>query len=116
MNIVRYTHTDAQQVCDTVQRQLIRTAHLMTVIVDVGGGPAAQPDPYHSHLHEQTTYIAAGEILFLIEGEDPVRLGPGDLVAIASGQRHAIQLLTPTARLIDSFTPVREDFLPDTPH
>jgi hypothetical protein len=33
------------------------------------------------------------------------------MFAVPSGKKHAIQLLSPTARLIDSFNPVREDFL-----
>ncbi|MEG1934495.1 MAG: cupin domain-containing protein [Rikenellaceae bacterium] len=83
----------------------------MTVIVDLSNGPSKEPDPYHSHPHEQTTYVAHGEVLFLIEGQEPERLKEGDLVAIESGKNHAIQLLSRSARLIDNFTPVREDFL-----
>jgi hypothetical protein len=38
-------------------------------------------------------------------------LSAGDLVAIPSGRPHAIQLPSERARLVDSFNPVREDFL-----
>ncbi len=83
----------------------------MTVIVEFSGGPMAAPEPYHSHPHEQICYIAEGEIFYLEEGEEPVQLKAGDLFAVASGKKHAIQLLTSTAKLIDSFNPIREDFL-----
>lgn len=111
MSTIHYAKAVVTHVSDTVERRLIHTSQLMTVIVDFSGGPAASPDPYHSHPHEQTCYIAEGEVIFLIEGEAPARLKAGDLAAIPANIPHAIQLLTPTARLIDSFSPVREDFL-----
>jgi mannose-6-phosphate isomerase-like protein (cupin superfamily) len=93
------------------QRRLLYTGSLMTVVLDIDNGPWSAPDPFHSHPHEQTTYVAEGEVLLLSEGEEPKRLRAGDVVAIASGLPHAIQLLSVRARLVDSFTPIREDFL-----
>ena len=112
MQVLKYAETPAIAVSSSVERRFIYTEELMTVIVDLKNGPAAAPDPYHSHPHQQTTYVAEGEVMFLIEGRQPCRLTSGDMVAIPSGCLHAIRLLTPTARLVDSFTPVREDFLP----
>ena len=83
----------------------------MTVVLDIDNGPWAAPDPYHSHPHEQTTYIADGELLFLSEGDEPRHVRAGDLIAVPSGVPHSIQLLSPRARLVDSFNPIREDFL-----
>jgi quercetin dioxygenase-like cupin family protein len=56
------------------------------------------------------TYVAQGEVLFFI-GEESVRLAAGDMVAVPPDLPHRIQLLTPTVRLIDTFTPIRQDFL-----
>lgn len=111
MNILKYTKENGIKVKDSVERRFIYTETLMTVIVDFSNGPSATADPYHSHPHEQTTYIAEGEVMFFIEGETPERLKAGDLVAIPSNKNHAIQLISKTARLIDNFTPVRDDFL-----
>lgn len=111
MSVSKYSEAKVTKVSSTVERRLIHTSNLLTAIVDFYGGPAAVPDPYHCHPHEQTSYIAEGEVLFLIENETPVHLKTGDLFAVPSGKMHTIQLLTPTARLIDSFNPVREDFL-----
>jgi quercetin dioxygenase-like cupin family protein len=96
---------------DGVQRRLIHTPDLMMVVIDFNGGPWSQPDAPHSHVHEQTTYIAEGEIIFFCEGEDDQRLISGDMFAVPSGKSHTIQLLSKTAKLIDSFTPLREEFL-----
>jgi quercetin dioxygenase-like cupin family protein len=82
----------------------------MAVVIDFEDGPHAEPDPPHSHPHEQVTYVAEGELYFFVDGE-PHRLGPGDLIAVPGRVPHTIQLLTKTARLVDTFTPVRDDFL-----
>lgn len=111
MKIVKFEEIAPTRIGKTIERRLIHSNQLMTAIVDFSGGPMAEPDPYHSHPHEQTCYIAEGEVMFFEEGETPVHLKQGDMFAVASGKKHAIQLLTPTARLIDNFTPIREDFL-----
>ena len=94
-----------------VQRRLIYTDDLMMAVIDFSNGPWETPDPPHSHVHEQVTYIAEGEIIFFCEGEPDQRLKQGDMFSVPSGKEHTIQLLTKTAKLIDSFTPLREEFL-----
>ncbi len=94
-----------------LQRKIIHTDNLMTVLIDFSDGPWDKPEPPHSHPHEQTSYVAEGEIIFLCEGEADQHLKAGDMFAAPSGRPHTIQLLTEKARLVDSFNPVREDFL-----
>lgn len=91
-------------------RYLAHTDHLMMVVIDFEDGPAVQPDPPHSHPHEQVTYVAAGELLFFIDGT-PYRLETGDMITVPPDVPHTIQLLAPHVRLVDTFTPIREDFL-----
>jgi hypothetical protein len=38
-------------------------------------------------------------------------LKAGDMFEVPSGKLHTIKLLTEKARLVDSFSPIREDFL-----
>lgn len=94
-----------------LERRIIHTPQLMTVIVDFSDGPWAEAEPFHSHPHEQTCYIAEGEIIFYCEGEEDQHLKAGDMFAIPSGKKHTIRLLTHKARLIDSFNPIREEFI-----
>ena len=94
-----------------LSRRIIRTNHLMSVALDIAGGPWREAEPFHSHAHEQTTYVASGEVLFCSEGSAPERLNAGDLIAIPSGVPHSIQLLSASARLVDTCYPVREDFI-----
>jgi quercetin dioxygenase-like cupin family protein len=111
VTVVAYRDSEGERFRPGCERRIVHTSQLMTVLLDVEGGPWAAPDPYHSHPHEQTTFIAEGELLFLVEGNEPLHLRAGDLVAIPSGRPHAMQLLSERARLVDSFNPVREDFL-----
>ena len=91
-------------------RYLAHTPNLMVVVIDFEDGPADQPDPPHSHPHEQVTYVAEGELLFFID-DIPHKLGPGDLITVESNVPHFIQLLSSKVRLVDTFNPIREDFL-----
>ena len=111
MSVLRANDTVMTTVKEGVQRRLIHTDKLMMVVIDFENGPWAQPDPAHSHVHEQTTYVVEGEIIFFCEGESDQRLRPGDMFSVPSGKQHTIQLLTKTAKLIDSFTPIRNEFV-----
>lgn len=112
MPTIKYDQAPATALRPGVERRLGHTDHLMMVVLDLRDGPKAEPDPPHSHPHEQMCYVAEGEILFL-EGEQQTRLRPGDLFLVPAGRPHSIQQLTPTVRLVDCFSPIRQDFLED---
>lgn len=111
MSVLKFNESPAEIVREGLERRIIYTPHLMTVIVDFSNGPWTDAEPYHSHPHEQTCYLAQGEIIFYCEGELEQHLQAGDMFSVPSGQMHTIRLLTPTARLIDSFNPIRQDFI-----
>jgi quercetin dioxygenase-like cupin family protein len=111
VSFLSYRASQGERFREGCERRIVHTSQLMTVLLDVENGPWAAADPYHSHPHEQTTFVSEGELLFLVEGDAPRHLRAGDLVAIPSGRPHAMQLLSTRARLVDSFSPVREDFL-----
>ncbi len=113
--VLSYSATPAEKVRPGLQRRLVYTRDLMTAVLDFENGPWPAPDPFHSHPHEQITYLAEGEILCLAEGQEPIRMTAGDLFAVPSGVPHSIQLLSARARLVDTFNPPREDFLPRLP-
>ena len=108
--VLRTAETLGQPIAPGRTRHIIYTDHLMMVVIDFSDGPQSEPDPPHQHPHEQITYVAAGEVLFFIDGM-PHHLHPGDMIVVASGVPHTIQLLSPQVRLIDTFTPLRHDLL-----
>ena len=111
MAVLKFDEVPYEVVREGLQRKIIHTDNLMNVLIDFTDGPWEEPEPPHSHPHEQTSYVAEGEILFLCEGEPDQHLKAGDMFAVPSGRPHTIQLLTKRARLVDSFNPLREDFL-----
>lgn len=63
----------------------------------------------HDHFHSQTTYIESGRFRAHIDGEER-EIGPGDSVYIQPNARHGVTCIE-AGSLIDSFSPVRQDFL-----
>jgi quercetin dioxygenase-like cupin family protein len=111
MAVLQFDQVPYEIVRPGLERKIIYTKNLMTVLIDFSDGPWEQPEPPHSHVHEQTSYVAEGEIIFYCEGEPDQHLRAGDMFAVPSGKKHTVKLLTQNVRLVDSFNPVREDFL-----
>jgi quercetin dioxygenase-like cupin family protein len=104
-------HTPPTTVKPGVTRRLIHGNDLMTAVIDFDNGPWSEPEPPHKHVHEQVTYVAEGEIIFFCEGEPDQKLGAGDMFFVPSDKLHTVQLLTKRVRLIDSFNPIRREFI-----
>lgn len=63
----------------------------------------------HSHPHLQTSYVAEGVFEVTI-GDTTETIGAGGAYIVPSGVTHGVRALE-AGRLIDSFTPRRDDFL-----
>ncbi len=111
MAVIKFDEVPYEKVKEGLERKIIHTNELMTVLIDFSNGPWEEPEPPHAHPHQQTSYVAEGEIIFYCEGEPDQYLKAGDMYAIPSGLKHTVKLLTKKVRLVDSFYPVREDFL-----
>lgn len=97
---------------NTLRRQAY-TEHMMMTVVDFVNGPSPAAPPHH-HPHEQISCVAAGRVNFIIgEGENQTvdLLEPGDMVVVPPDAPHTVEPLSESARVIDCFYPVREDFL-----
>lgn len=64
----------------------------------------------HTHPHVQTTYCLEGSFEFQVGGvTHPITVG--DTLVMPADIRHGCKLLSEKGRLLDVFTPCREDFL-----
>ncbi|MEM8728869.1 MAG: cupin domain-containing protein [Pseudomonadota bacterium] len=63
----------------------------------------------HDHPHLQSTYVESGRFRFSVSGTE-FDVAAGDSFVIPSGARHGCVCLE-AGRLIDCFTPRRDDFL-----
>lgn len=111
MSVLKYHENNWEEVREGVFRKIVYLEKIMTVMIEFRNGPWSDAEPFHSHPHEQTCYIAQGEIVLFCEGEADQHLMEGDLFYIPSGKKHTIKVLSPMARLIDSFSPIRQDFI-----
>jgi len=79
---------------------------IMMVQVKFNKGALGSP---HQHFHTQATYVVSGKFEFTIDGQKQVVEG-GDGVYIEPNLLHSAICLE-EGMLIDTFSPVREDFL-----
>ncbi len=111
MPVLKFDEIEAEMVRPGLERKIIHTGNLMTVLIDFTDGPWEEKEPPHSHPHVQTSYVAAGEVIFYCEGEPDQHLKAGDMFYVFPNKKHTVKLVTKHVRLIDSFSPLREDFL-----
>jgi quercetin dioxygenase-like cupin family protein len=104
MPVLKLREVNSALVKPGVTRRFVHAKNLMLVVIDFDNGPWSQAEPMHFHVHEQATYVAEGEFIFFCEDEPDQKLSAGDMFWVASNKKHSI-------KLVDSFSPVREDFL-----
>ncbi len=100
------TYPEIQADPGVTRRVLSQNPELMVVKVAFENGAEGKP---HAHDHTQAVYVEAGRFRFTL-GDDTVEIGPGDSLVVPSGMRHGVVCLE-AGRLIDTFTPRRDDFL-----
>jgi len=110
MAVLREDECTKEMIGDRRERYLTHTDNLMMVVIDFNDGPTSEADPAHDHPHEQMSYVAEGEVIFFLDGE-PHPLKKGDMFTVPANIPHSVQLVTSHVRLVDTFTPLREDFL-----
>lgn len=64
----------------------------------------------HSHPHEQTSYVAEGEFEFEVNGTRE-KVQKGDSLYLPPNSVHGCACISEGGVLIDTFSPIREDFL-----
>jgi quercetin dioxygenase-like cupin family protein len=93
---------------DGAQRRILSYGGtLMAVQFTFDAGVASL---WHNHPHEQIGYVVSGEIDFIMDGHEPVRLTSGCSYYVPEGVKHNI-VTHAASVLLDCFTPLREDFL-----
>ncbi|TRW21528.1 cupin domain-containing protein [Flavobacterium zepuense] len=96
-----------ETVGEGVKRQITGyDVSLMTVKVAFETGAVGV---LHQHYHSQTSYVASGKFEVTVNGDVQV-LQTGDVFYAAPNIWHGVLCLE-AGMLIDSFSPIREDFL-----
>lgn len=88
------------------RRVLIHTPELMQVEFGFDKGAVGAP---HSHPHIQVSYVAEGSFEVTIDGKTEIVRQGGSFI-VPSGLVHSVVALE-KGRLVDVFTPMRQDFV-----
>lgn len=105
MSFINYNTKNKVNIFPGIQSAMEHSTHSTFGCVTLETGVIA---PIHSHPHEQWTYVLEGEMEFTLDGETQLLL-PGMGAFIASNVLHGAKAVT-ACKVIDVFTPVREDY------
>ncbi len=106
---IKSSDIPVENVSPGLSRQIMGyDSDIMLVKVDFEKGGIGEP---HSHPHQQVSYVVSGKFEVTINDKTEV-LGPGDAFLIPSNALHGAVCLE-AGTLIDTFSPLREDFLED---
>jgi quercetin dioxygenase-like cupin family protein len=114
-SLVAFQHRDwssipVERIAEGIERQMIWGERIMVCRLRL--------EPHvvtavHSHPHEQLTFVERGRVRFSVDGE-PRIASAGDLLVFPPHCEHGATMLDEEVVLIDTFSPVREDFLGGT--
>ena len=101
-------HTAARDLGGGVKRKVLSySQNLMACELTFEKGSVGAP---HTHPHEQIGYIISGKLVYQEEGQADKILETGDTYYVAPNVVHGVRILEDT-KLLDIFTPMREDFV-----
>ena len=112
-SLIAFQHTDwssvpAVRIADGIERQMVWGERIMVCRLRLDPRVVTA---VHSHPHEQVTFVARGRAEFFIDGRSRIA-SAGDVLVFPPRCEHGATMLDEEVVLIDTFSPVREDFLP----
>lgn len=113
-SVLAFQHRDwstvpVEQIADGIERQMVWGERLMVCRLHFAPNVVTA---VHTHPHEQITLVERGRVRFTVAGE-PVFASAGHVLHFPSNVEHGATMLDEEVVLIDIFTPLREEFLPD---
>ena len=96
----------ALQIWDGVHGRIVEGERITLVLVELDPGAVV---PTHSHPNEQLGILLEGSAEFVV-GDERRRIGPGGSWRILGGVPHEVRTGPDGAVLVESFSPVRDDW------
>ena len=97
------------QALDNGMRRKVVFSGQLTFVLLEAKGPTALPIALHQHPNDQISYVLDGRIIAKV-GKEERQIKKGDFFRVPANVPHGAQILSSSVRLIDVFTPPREDF------
>ncbi len=106
--LFNWSDIPAQDIAEGVKRQMIVGTNMMICRLQFAPHIVTTP---HDHPHEQITLVERGRARFIIGDEERIAVA-GDVIHIAPNCWHGATMLDEEVVLVDFFSPIRADFLP----
>jgi quercetin dioxygenase-like cupin family protein len=112
--LIEFRHRDwtsipSERIAEGVERQMVWGDRVMVCRLHLAPHTVTA---VHSHPHEQITLVERGRVDFFVEGQRRTA-SAGDVLVFPSNIRHGATMLDEEVVLVDIFSPLREDFLPE---
>jgi len=98
-------HREKKTISPGIEARTFWGENMLAAVVELEAGAVL---PTHQHHHEQISYILEGELEFDLDGESQI-VKTGDIVVIPSNVKHTVKVGEKAAKVLDMFSPVRED-------
>jgi quercetin dioxygenase-like cupin family protein len=105
----RWSEMPVESITPAIDRKFVTADRITLAQFQLKAGGVV---PQHAHENEQLSYVVAGALKFIVDGETIVA-SSGDVVQIPSGVAHAVEVLEDSF-VIDVFAPVRQDWIDRT--
>lgn len=106
MPFIDYTSKPRIKIWDNIYGQVHHSDRVTCGHLNIAAGVDL---PEHHHVQEQWSHLLEGEMEFIVGGEKRL-MKPGETAYIPGNVPHSGRTIT-ACKLIDVFTPVREDWI-----
>ena len=96
------------EICPGITRKTVAHGkNMYQMMATLAGGSSMPP---HSHSQEQIVHILEGRMRLIVNGV-PHELSTGDSFYLASNVPHGVETTILPTRVLDTFSPPRDDYL-----
>ena len=105
MPMYKWSELEEVNLNPLIKGRVVEVPNAMMARIKAPKGPINM----HTHDFDQITHMLAGKMRWVIEGEEPRIVTPGDVLLMPAGVPHGGEVLE-EAEYLDVFAPGRQDF------
>jgi len=111
MEIRSWTDVSEERLNESISRKMFWGRNIMVTLWELAPNTSL---PVHDHVSEQVTMVQSGSVTLLFPEDTDVTLGPGQMIVIPPSKPHGVKVGEGGCKVMDLFSPIREDFIAGT--